>query len=48
MFPKAVPDDMNRNTREITRLCDENGLSWLPTGKSGRKKKTPKGSQKSL
>jgi hypothetical protein len=48
MFPNSPADRLNNDTREVTRLCDENGLSWLPTGKPGRKKKTKKDSRKSL
>lgn len=39
MFPKADPISFNRHTSEISRLCRANGLSWLPTDKSGRPKK---------
>jgi len=44
MFPKAAPDELNKFTSEITRLCRANGFSWLPSDKPGRprKKKIPK------
>jgi hypothetical protein len=42
----SASDKFKIDTREVTRLCDENGLSWLPTGRPGRKKKTPKKPQK--
>jgi hypothetical protein len=42
MFPEAPPDELNKFTAEITRLCRANGLNWLPIGKPGRKKKTEK------